>query len=44
MVMVAKWLRQSVVNRGGKVRFFLALLVTFSFPRQEKRCWLEEKK
>ena len=44
MVMVVKWLRQSVVNRGGKVRFFLVLLVTFSFSQTGKKVLVRREK
>ena len=42
--MVVKWLRQSVVNRGGKVRFFLVLLVTFSFSQTGKKVLVRREK
>ena len=42
--MVVKWLRQSVVNRGGKVRFFLVLLVTFSLFQTVKKVLVRREK
>ena len=44
MVMVVKWLRQRVINRGGKVRFFLVLLVTFSFSQTGKKVLVRREK
>ena len=42
--MLVTWLRQSVANRGGKVRFFLALLVTFSFFQTGKKVLVRREK
>ena len=44
MVMVVKWLRQSFANRGDKVRFFLVLLVTFSFSQTGKKVLVRREK
>ena len=37
-------LRQSVANRGGKVKFFLVLLVTFSFFQTGKKVLVTREK
>ena len=42
--MLVTWLRQSLADRGGKVRFFLALLVTFSFFQTGKKVLVRREK